>query len=303
MNKAPVAAPLQAQAPALAKPVATTSPFARESDERSSSDWPEAGARARMGGAGGGSDAQPSGDPGAGRGSVSNPRVFSLASVRVEPRTTLETPSGQVPRTHRTDHAAETRTPSWPRIRLQAKMRVSRSDDAYEREADRMADAVMRMPEPRGPWMAPAISRTPEPRKPGTETLQARSVSAQTSEVTPDVESRIHASRGRGRVLSPAQRDFFEPRFGRDFGDVRVHTDSDADQLARSVDAQAFTVGRDVYFRAGAYAPDSQHGKRLLAHELTHTIQQGGGLARRGIHPRRPRDAVARLHLAATDPV
>jgi hypothetical protein len=65
-----------------------------------------------------------------------------------------------------------------------------------------------------------------------------------------------------------------EPRFGTDFSAVRVHTDSNAQSLARSVNAQAFTVGNDVVFGAGQYAPESDSGKRLLAHELTHVIQQ-----------------------------
>jgi hypothetical protein len=67
-----------------------------------------------------------------------------------------------------------------------------------------------------------------------------------------------------------------EPRFGQDFSHVRVHTDAKADESARSVRALAYTVGRDVVFAGGHYAPDTHAGQRLLAHELTHTIQQGG---------------------------
>jgi hypothetical protein len=77
-----------------------------------------------------------------------------------------------------------------------------------------------------------------------------------------------------GRSLDAATRGFFEDRFGRDFGDVRVHDDARADVAARSLGAEAFTYGQDVFFRSGRYRPDRPAGRRLLAHELTHTLQQ-----------------------------
>ena len=93
--------------------------------------------------------------------------------------------------------------------------------------------------------------------------------------VTPATESVIRSLSGGGQPLSQSERSFFEPRFGTDFGVVRVHTDARADELARAVDARAFTHGDHVVFRAGEYAPGSSAGRHLLAHELTHTIQQG----------------------------
>jgi hypothetical protein len=81
---------------------------------------------------------------------------------------------------------------------------------------------------------------------------------------------------GSDRPLDRSTRDFFEPRFGADFGDVRVHTDGQAARSARSVDALAYTVGRDIVFDTGQYAPETTAGKRLLAHELTHVLQQPG---------------------------
>ncbi|PSQ17467.1 hypothetical protein BRD00_07080 [Halobacteriales archaeon QS_8_69_26] len=101
-----------------------------------------------------------------------------------------------------------------------------------------------------------------------------------------DVESKISAARKGGQPLSDETRSFFEPRFGADFSDVTVHTGSEADEAARAVDAEAFTVGTDVVFREGAYNPGTQGGKELLAHELTHVTQQndvsaeGGGVQR-----------------------
>ena len=91
-----------------------------------------------------------------------------------------------------------------------------------------------------------------------------------------ELEGRLASQRGRGQPLPGEVRAFMEPRFGAYFGDVRVHTDAEAAQLSRDLHAQAFTHGRDVYFGAGRYAPETDAGKRLLAHELTHVVQQGG---------------------------
>ncbi|MES0491493.1 MAG: DUF4157 domain-containing protein [Leptospirales bacterium] len=96
-----------------------------------------------------------------------------------------------------------------------------------------------------------------------------------------NIESSIQSSRGGGRSLSAGERSYYEPRFGTSFGGVKIHTDSKAAHLSRSVNARAFTVGRDVFFGAGQYSPNTVQGKRLMAHELTHTVQQGGSLQRK----------------------
>lgn len=86
--------------------------------------------------------------------------------------------------------------------------------------------------------------------------------------------------RAPGQPLEPATRAFMESRFGHDFSRVRVHTDAKAAESARAVNARAYTVGRDVVFGEGGYAPDTSDGRRLMAHELAHVVQQGrGGLA------------------------
>ena len=92
--------------------------------------------------------------------------------------------------------------------------------------------------------------------------------------MSPDVGAQIGALRGGGRPLPESTRTFFEARFGHDFSKVRVHADSRAAEAARSVNARAFTVGPDVVFAPGQYAPRADSGKRLLAHELTHVVQQ-----------------------------
>lgn len=104
-----------------------------------------------------------------------------------------------------------------------------------------------------------------------------------------DLEARIDASRGRGTTLSRSTREFMESRFGYDFSAVRVHTDGSAQRLNREVRSLAFTSGTDIYFAPGQFQPGTNAGKHLLAHELTHVIQQaggGGGMVREKADPR-----------------
>jgi len=176
---------------------------------------------------------------------------------------------------------------------LQAKLRIGQPGDKYEQEADRVADAVMRMPEP-------GVQRQVDPEEeeetiqtkpltsqitplvqvqrqeePEEEELQAKATSGRISEVNSNLESHILSLRGGVQPLPESARAYFGPRFGRDFGKVRVHTDTRAAESAKAVQAQAYTFGRDIVFEAGQYAPHSEIGRRLLAHELTHTFQQG----------------------------
>lgn len=91
--------------------------------------------------------------------------------------------------------------------------------------------------------------------------------------------------RSSGQPLDLATRGFFEPRFGHDFSKVRVHTDAQAAESARAVNALVYTVGRDVVFGTSQYAPETHDGKRLLAHELTHVVQQGLGVGTHRVLP------------------
>ncbi|MBN2444772.1 MAG: DUF4157 domain-containing protein [Spirochaetales bacterium] len=94
--------------------------------------------------------------------------------------------------------------------------------------------------------------------------------------ISTHTESKINSLKGKGRPLSLDVKDYFQPRFGVDLDDVRVHTDSNADRLARAIRARAFTYGNDVVFAKGEYKPETIGGKRLVAHELTHVLQQRG---------------------------
>jgi outer membrane protein OmpA-like peptidoglycan-associated protein len=140
-----------------------------------------------------------------------------------------------------------------------------------------MEDGLVQ-PKPIAEKITPLIQRQVEEEEEDDdeeeELLQTKDVPGQASEVTPDLESRINSIRGGGQPLPKADETFMEKRFGVDFSGVRVHTDSNAIQMNRKLNAQAFTLGRDIYFGTGRYSPNISSGKRLLVHELTHVSQQ-----------------------------
>jgi hypothetical protein len=104
--------------------------------------------------------------------------------------------------------------------------------------------------------------------------VQSKAKQTTTPPVTPRLRSRIKSLHGRGQPLSEPLKSFFTPRFGYDFSQVRLHTGNHAAETARAVNAKAFTTGSDIVFGSGAYSTDTHEGKRLLAHELSHVIQQ-----------------------------
>ncbi len=148
---------------------------------------------------------------------------------------------------------------------LQAKLHISESGDKYEQEADRVAEQVMRMPDP---------NPRPETSKvPSTPLIQRRVVGSNTQAGgAPPIVHDVLSSPG--QPLDAPTRAFFEPRFDHDFGRVRIHADPKAAESARSVNALAYTVGRDIVFDFGHYAPRMPEGRRLIAHELAHSVQQ-----------------------------
>ena len=177
---------------------------------------------------------------------------------------------------------------------VQTKLTVGAVGDKYEQEADRVAAQVMRMSIP--PDHSPQVQRfgeednpvqmwslaqsiTPVVQKQVDEQVQMRSLvqrafQAGGNEASGDLESRLNASKGGGSALAPEVRAFMEPRFGADFSSVRVHTDSTAVQMNKDLGAQAFAHGSDIYYGSGK----SPGNNELTAHELTHTIQQGGAV-------------------------
>jgi hypothetical protein len=147
---------------------------------------------------------------------------------------------------------------------LQTTLQISEPGDAYEQEADRIAEQVMRMPE---------VEVNNRLRDVGSPLVQRRTTDGGTSvaEAPPIVHDALKAP---GRSLDAATRAFFESRFGHDFSQVQVHADERAQQSARDVNAHAYTVGQDIVFGHGRYAPETADGRRLIAHELTHVLQQ-----------------------------
>jgi len=108
------------------------------------------------------------------------------------------------------------------------------------------------------------------------DTLRVKSAAGGELDAAPEVSAPIRSLQGGGQPLSSSERSFFEPRFGVDFSGVRVHNDRRAAGVARSVNARAFTLGHHVVFGSGEYNSGGRSGRKLLAHELTHVVQQRG---------------------------
>ncbi|MCX9012824.1 MAG: DUF4157 domain-containing protein [Candidatus Methanoperedens sp.] len=160
---------------------------------------------------------------------------------------------------------------------MQAKLRTNQPGDMYEQEADRVAEQVMRMPQVSGSNIAsgnlqsdiiqrkcPGCTGKPHSQPVKEDEgmmLQSKEVTGHTLGVKPDTEAQINAISGGGQPLPESVRTFYEPRFGHDFSQVRVHADAKAAEAARAVNARAFTVGRDVVFGEGEYAPGISKGR------------------------------------------
>lgn len=179
---------------------------------------------------------------------------------------------------------------------FQAKLTVNTPGDAHEREADQVADQVMRMRE----GDAPIVQRMPLTPVSGVmracaecekEKMQRKETSPTSAlpsmggsmgdasgKAAPSIVSDVLSSGG-GQPMDSGTRQFMESRFGQDFSQVRIHTDSRAAESASAIQARAYTSGRDVVFGAGEYQPLSEGGRRLLAHELVHVGQQNTGNA------------------------
>jgi len=170
----------------------------------------------------------------------------------------------------------------------QTKLKINSPNDKYEQEADRVAEQVTKMPNQNlqrknaKNESIDEIRRTPNltlQRKcdkcEEEETIQTKSMGNSGGIASPGFINQINNSRGGGQSMDPTTRTFMESRIGADFGGVKIHTNAKATRMNKEINAKAFTYGQDVYFNQGTYNPSSVSGKKLLAHELTHTIQQG----------------------------
>ena len=158
---------------------------------------------------------------------------------------------------------------------LQTKLKVNQPGDIYEQEADQVAEQVMRMTN--GEFSVPDEVNE---AKDSLMCKQASEPGAHTATEPPQVPPIVQAvlNSGGGQPLDATTRVFMEPRFGYDFSKVRVHSDERAAESAQAVSALAYTVGRDVVFGLGQYAPKTMEGKRLIAHELAHVVQQASAV-------------------------
>lgn len=165
--------------------------------------------------------------------------------------------------------------------RVQPKLTIGEPGDKYETEADTIARKVV------GEINSPPkvqTQKTPQRQiKPIVQRFGGESA-------TPDLEATIQRARNCGKPLSAGIREPMEQAFGADFSGVKVHTDSQSDRLNRSIQAKAFTTGQDIFFREGTYDPSTPTGQELIAHELTHVVQQSGvsrlQLQTESLHPK-----------------
>jgi hypothetical protein len=200
-----------------------------------------------------------------------------------------------------------------PRCQAKSNLTIGAPNDAHEQEADRVADAVVSGAQgssilPIQPGLQPKLYRKVlEPAEMfdsagGLDAGEAMMESQEDTEpasvqrkettgeaggetaVSADYEQSLQSAiQGGGNVLPSSTRSFMEDRFGHDFSGVRVHDGTQADTLSQQINARAFTVGQDIFFGRSEYTPSSPEGQRLLAHELTHVVQQSSGQLSRQI--------------------
>jgi len=144
------------------------------------------------------------------------------------------------------------------RAGVQPRLEIGAVNDPLEREADAAAARVMRMP-----FQAAQANL-----------VQTKASPTSTTQPSPQLESSLNSLNSGGVPLDATTRAFFEPRFGQDFSQVRLHTDSNAAQMAESLNARAFTLGKHIAFGANQYSANTSEGRGLLGHELAHVVQQ-----------------------------
>ena len=195
------------------------------------------------------------------------------------------------------------------RFKIQAKLKVRQPNDIYEKEADWIAEKVMRMQDislvgvssgnnnvqrkcdacekeeeekdkiqmkPLATKITPIIKRQRERELDDEVEMVQKRAEGSISVATESFRSRLNASKGGGSPLPKSTNQFMSNSFGTDFSRVRIHNDSSAHQMNRDIQAKAFTHGSDIYFNRAYYSPETIGGKKLLAHELTHVVQQKG---------------------------
>jgi Domain of unknown function (DUF4157) len=232
--------------------------------------------------------------------SAAPPSLFQSRPFAEEPQ--LETADSQTQQIQAKGHSLSTQqthapelpsTPKPPKLtRVQPKLTIGQVGDRYEQEADQVAaQVVQRLNAPkleRSPsiqrealpeeeeelQMKPILQREALPEE--EEELQMKSTQEAIGggDASADLESAINSARGHGQSMDANLQAKMGEAIGADFSGVKIHADSQSDQMNRSIQAKAFTTGKDIFFRQGEYNPGSTGGQELLAHELTHVVQQ-----------------------------
>ncbi|MEO0433620.1 MAG: DUF4157 domain-containing protein [Cyanobacteria bacterium J06656_5] len=161
---------------------------------------------------------------------------------------------------------------------IQPKLTIGEPGDKYEQEADNVAKVVVQQ------INSPQAQREDEIQRSSMTSLIQRQDSIQAGTASNEFESNLNSARSGGNTLEPTIKGKMESAIGANFSGVKVHTDHQADQLSRSIQAKAFTTGQDVFFKQGEYNPNSRSGQELLAHELTHVVQQSGPTSVQRMH-------------------
>ncbi len=160
---------------------------------------------------------------------------------------------------------------------IQPKLTINQPNDVYEQEADAMADKVMRMEQP-GVQLKPLPIITSVQKKcehcDKEKEMQRKEISGEEKTADSNLENYVGGLNSGGQALPNEVRNFYEPRFGYDFGNVKLHTGTVAAKSAQSINALAYTSGNNIVFNDGQYSPNTESGKKLLSHELTHVVQQ-----------------------------
>ncbi|MCW3085871.1 MAG: hypothetical protein JWP12_3237 [Bacteroidetes bacterium] len=199
-------------------------------------------------------------------------------------------------------HPIPKETGSSSQILIQPQLEIGKEDDdVHEKEAEHVADKVMRMPDSEDeknkmPESKPLLQKMPESpalmkmpesiarpkmRESGLQ-IRKQSMNSSAGISAPQkVEKGINNSKGSGQSLSPGLQQEMGNKMNADFSDVKIHSDENAAEMNKEVSAKAFTHGNDIYFNNGQYNPASNQGKHLLAHELTHTVQQENEINRK----------------------
>jgi hypothetical protein len=166
---------------------------------------------------------------------------------------------------------------------FQPKLTVNTPGDPFEQEADAMADQVMRkthLTSPKTSFLRPKYQFIQQKCASCDEEDKVHRKENKEGETLggPELDEYVGSLGSSGQALSESSRQFFESQFGRDFSHVRIHHDTVAAKSAQSINAHAYTSGNHIVFNSGQYSPESDTGKHLLAHELTHVVQQGSSI-------------------------